>query len=90
MILRSPAKDENGTSPALPQQDCHPEQSEGSALRFIPSKQKKQILRRCAPQNDIQKVPWGTDLRTKGRGASSPIFKGKTGNSGSRSLNVKL
>ena len=42
MILRSPAEDENGTSPALPQQDCHPEPfghaqdklREGSALRF--------------------------------------------------------
>jgi len=35
--------------------DCHPERSERSVYDFgPPSKQRnKQILRRCAPQNDI-------------------------------------
>ena len=40
----------------LPRQDCHPERSEGSALKRPTTgdrrPRKKQILRRCAPQND--------------------------------------
>ena len=34
-------------------QYCHPERSEGSAFLRV-SATKKQILRRCAPQNDIE------------------------------------
>ena len=60
MILRSPAKDENDPHANLSRQDCHPERSEGSALKRPTTgdrrPRKKQILRRCAPQNDTGRV----------------------------------
>ena len=44
---------------------------------FIPSKQKKQILRRCAPQNDIMRSLHGGGSQNKGgRTPAPPIFEG--------------
>ena len=64
----------------LPQQDCHPEQSEGSALKRPTTgdrrPRKKQILRRCAPQNDIVKGHRGDGFKTKAAELPAPIFEG--------------
>ena len=67
MILRSPTENQNGRSPGI---DCHPERSEGSAFFLTPLEtDNKQILRRCAPQNDIATRP-----RDDGQQALQPQF----------------